>query len=65
MKRVRLSMKAYNELLDSRNWCERKGYTSMKQWYDEELAMLEKRRALPVGMQSEVEEVEERPRGRW
>lgn len=56
MRRVKLTMKQYNELVDSRDWCHRKGFESMKRWYDEELNFLARRRALPVGVQSDIEE---------
>jgi hypothetical protein len=65
VKRVRLTMKQYAELVESREWCSRNGYEAMKRWYDEELAFQTRRRALPVGVQPEFEEIEERPRGRW
>lgn len=64
MKRVRLTMKQYNELVESREWCKLNGFESFARWYDEELSFLARRRALPIGIQSE-EEPEERPRGRW
>lgn len=59
MRRVRLTMDQYNELIESRDWCHRHGFEGMKRWYDEELAFQSKRRALPIGIQTE--EPEERP----
>ena len=56
MKRVRLTMKQYNELVESRDWCHRHGFESMKRWYDEELFFLARRRSLPMGVQAEYEE---------
>lgn len=56
MKRVRLTMTTYNELLEARDWCARRGFESMKRWYDEELAFQERRRALPLGVQTEYDE---------
>lgn len=64
MKRVRLTMKQYNELIEARDWCARRGWEGMKRWYEEELAFQARRRALPLGVQP-IEEVEERPRSRW
>lgn len=64
MRRVRLSMEQYNELVEAQRWCAQNGWTAFSQWYLEELAFLSRRRALPMGVQSE-EEPEERPRGRW
>ena len=61
MKRLKLTMKQYNELTESRDWCQRHGFEGMKRWYDEELAFQARRRALPNGVQV-MEEVEERPR---
>jgi hypothetical protein len=50
-------MKQYNELVESRDWCHRNGFESMKRWYDEELLFQSRRRALPIGVQTEYEEV--------
>lgn len=64
MKRVRMSMKHYLELTEARNWCAKKGYEGMRQWYDEELGFQTRRKALPAGVQPEVEEEPSR-RMRW
>ena len=61
MKRVRLTMKQYNELLESRDWCAKNGFEGFKRWYDEELTFQARRRALPIGVQV-MEQDEERPR---
>jgi hypothetical protein len=66
VKRVRLTMKQYNELVDARDWCARKGFESLKQWYDEELAFIAYRRALPIGVHQELpEEAPPRRGSRW
>lgn len=62
MKRVRLTMKHYNELVTSRDWCHVNGYEGMKQWYVEELAFQAKRRALPIGIQPETDVGEDEER---
>ncbi len=64
MKRVRMSMKHYNELLESRDWCARNGYEGMKRWYDEELEFQTRRRALPLGVQVMEDPGDERRQGR-
>lgn len=60
MKRVQLTMKQYNELIEARDWCAVRGFEGMKRWYDEELAFQTRRRALPLGVH--VEQEEEPPR---
>jgi hypothetical protein len=55
-----MTMKQYTELLESRDWCHRKGFESMKRWYDEELTFQARRRALPIGVQAEYDEQQER-----
>ena len=65
MRRVRLTMEQYQELVDARDWSAKNGYDSFKRWYDEELAFQSRRRALPIGVQVREDEIEERPRGRW
>lgn len=60
MKRVRLTMDQYQELVEARDWCHRNGYEAFKRWYDEELAFQTRRRALPIGVQSGYEAPEER-----
>ncbi len=63
MKRVRMTMTHYNELVEARDWCHTNGYEGFKRWYDEELAFQSKRRALPIGIQP-AEEPEDRRGGR-
>jgi hypothetical protein len=60
MKRLRLTMDTYNELIQARDWCARKGFEGMKHWYDEELAFHSRRRALPIGVQPAEEEMDDR-----
>lgn len=60
MKRVRMTMVHYNELIEARDWCARNGYEGFKRWYDEELAFQSKRRALPIGIQPAEEEIDDR-----
>ncbi len=65
MKRVRLTMKQYNELIEARDWCHRKGFEGFKRWYDEELAFQAKRRALPIGIQLTEDQSDDRRERRW
>ncbi len=58
-------MEQYNELCQSRDWCAINGYESMKRWYMDELEFHGKRRALPLGVQSFEEPVDDRRRSRW
>ena len=57
--RLRLTMKDYNELVTSRDWCARKGFTGFQEFYNELLAFQARRRALPRGVQQEMDELEE------
>lgn len=50
-------MEQYKELVEARDWCHRRGYDAFKRWYDEELLHQARRRGLPVGVQSEYEEL--------
>lgn len=56
MKRVRLTIKQYNELTEARDWCAKNGLEGMKRWYDEELANHTKRKALPLSIQPDDDE---------
>jgi hypothetical protein len=50
-RRLRMSQKHYDELVESRDWCAKNGYVGFKAWYDDELAFQAWRRALPEGVQ--------------
>lgn len=63
-KRVKLTQKQYDELVEAREWCKRQDFRGFVQWYDEELAFQARRRALPDGAREYMVEDEERPRGR-
>jgi len=49
-KRVRLTQKQYDELLESRDWAARNGMDGMAQWYNDTLNDHLRRRTLPVGV---------------
>lgn len=64
-KRLRLTTEQYDELVQSRDWCLKNGFTGFHAWYMEELEFHRDNRSLPSHVfeaQREVEE--ERPRGR-
>lgn len=60
--RIRLSGKDYTELVESRDWCRRSGFSGLVAFYDEELAFQARRRALPHGSPEYQEQEDERPR---
>lgn len=64
MKRVRLTMKQYKELVEARDWCAQHGFTGFNQWYNEELSFQAYRRALPLGLQVDQDQDDERRRDR-
>lgn len=57
--RLRMTMKEYNELVTARDWCARKDFGGFVQFYNELLGFQAKRRALPLGVQRELDETEE------
>lgn len=46
-RRVRLSSKEYQELVEAHDWCAQKGFEGFKVFYDQLLTDLYKRRSLP------------------
>lgn len=63
MKTIVISNQDYRELVESRDWCRRRGFDGLRQWYDEKLAHLAYRRALPEGA-IEYREESDAPPGR-
>lgn len=63
MRTVNVSLDDYRELVESRDWCRRHGFEGMREWYDDHLAYLAFRGALPPGA-IEYREEAEAPVGR-
>lgn len=52
-------MKEYEELVEARDWCAKNGFSGFQQYYNEMIGFQAKRRALPIGIQREMEDDEE------
>ena len=63
-RRVKLTEGQYAELVESREWCAKRGLSGLRDFYDQELAFQASRRALPSGAREYQQEDEERPRRR-
>ncbi len=63
-RRVKLTDSQYGELVESREWCAKRGLTGFRDFYDEELGFLAGRRALPADAREYQQQDEEgvRPR---
>ena len=62
-RRVRLTETQYGELVESRDWCARNDMSGLRDFYDDELAFLAGRYALPAGaIEYSRDRDEERPR---
>lgn len=58
-KRMRMTRKHYDELVEARAWCARNGLEGFTRWYDDELTFHGRRRSLPLDVQPiEAEERE-------
>lgn len=63
-RRVKLTEHQYDELVQSRDWCARRGMNGLREFYDQELDFQASRRALPDGAREYQRQEEERPRRR-
>ncbi|MBV9125680.1 MAG: hypothetical protein JO112_20210 [Planctomycetes bacterium] len=46
-RRVRISTREYNELVEAHDWCARKGFEGFKLFYEQLLGEHHRRRSLP------------------
>ncbi len=60
MRRVRLTVKQYNELVEARDWCAINALGGMKLFYDQLLEDHAYRRTLPKGIGQEIQQEDER-----
>lgn len=64
-KRINLTQRQYNELVEARDWCKRNDHIGFVRFYDDLLEFQAYRRALPDGAREYAQAAEEeRPRVR-
>ena len=58
-RRVRITMKEYNEILESQKWCAERGMLGFQKFYTDLLADHEWRRSLPIQVMQQREQQEQ------
>lgn len=63
-RKLKLTVKQYESITESRDWCKKNGYTGFAEYYDESIEHMAERRTLPSSAPEAklVEDDEEMPR---